>query len=460
MDRARDRVSYTVLLFIGGLCIFTFLVVRVPRAQANRVLTTDGVGYFSYLRSLLFDHDLDFHNEYESLYWETEYTPGANDIPATGMAGNSYAIGPAVLWGPFYLFGHLVSLMARAVRIQVDTAGYGLTYQSAISISTIVYVTMGSILAYRVSRRYFSSWASLLAIGGLWLASSLFHYTVGAPDMSHGVSFFAVSSFVYIWHPPRSRTWKEWALLGTTVGLMTLVRWQNLLYATVLVVEALWAIATRGAAVTRVKTLGEYARGALLVGLVAAVVFAPQLVVWNVLYGSPLSIPRSHPIGGRFFDPYVWFHPYLLEYLFSTRHGLYTWTPITLLATVGLFCLARKNRSVAVALVAALVLQWYLNSANTDWHGSGSFGARRFVSATPLLAIGLAALTERAAKRFRRGHLIMLATVGALIAWNFLFDLQYSWGFIPRDQAISLHELTVGKLEMVVELLGRLVSRL
>jgi hypothetical protein len=451
MHRVGDRAAYAVLVAIGALCTITFLVVRVPRALENRVLTTDGVGYFSYLRSLVFDHDLDFHNEYAYLWWEIEYTPGALDIPRTGLAGNLYSIGPAVLWAPFYLLAHATSLMARLAGAQVDTDGYGLVYQCGISSSTILYVTVGSLLTYRVCRRCFPPAISLLAMSGVWLASSLLHYTVAAPDMSHGISFFAVSLFVFVWHSPRSRTYKEWAALGLIAGLMTLVRWQDLLYVSVLAVEAIQAsIDGRG---RQLAILREYLKGAIVAGLVAVVVFAPQMLAWNTLYGSPIAVPQ----GGSFFD---WLHPNLLEYLFSTRHGLYTWTPIALLATVGLVPLWRRHSKVALALVAALLAQWYLNSATTDWWAHGSFGARRFVSATPLLAIGLAAITEHVANRSRHGYIAMLGTVGALVVWNFLFDLQYSWGFIPRDQSISFHQLTVGKLEMVVELLGRLVNKL
>lgn len=445
MQRVTDRVSQRVLVAIGALCIVTFLLVRVPRAQGDGVLTADGKRYFSYLRSVVFDGDLNFRNEFAHLQ------SGPVRMTSTGLAYNGMSVGPAVLWSPFYLLAHLLSILARVVGIQVDTDGYGLVYQSAISIATITYVTVGSLLTYRVSRRYFPSWVSLVGVAGVWLASSLFHYTVGAPDMAHGVSFFAVSLFLFVWHPPRCRTHKEWVLLGLTAGLMTLVRWQSLLYVSVFPVEAIQALRAADGPAERATILQEYAKGGLLVGLSGVIVLAPQMVVWNTLFGLPITIPQ----GSDIFD---WLHPSLLQYLFSMRHGLYTWTPIMLIATLGLVSLWKRDRKVTVALLIVLLMQWYVNSAHRYWWAHGSFGARRFVSATPLFAIGLAALTNRVSNRIRRGHVIMLGTVGALVAWNFLFDLQYSWGFIPRDQAISLHELTVGKLEMVVELLRRAIS--
>ncbi|NIN66703.1 MAG: hypothetical protein GTO63_18850 [Anaerolineae bacterium] len=444
MYRVSDRVAYTVLSVLGGLCLMTFLVVRVPRAQGNLVLNEDGKSYFSYLRSFVFDGDLDFRNEFTQLRKESLRTT------ATGLTYNGMSVGPAVLWSPFYLSSHVLSLMAHSVGVELDVDGYGLVYQSAVSVATIMYVTVGSFLTYRVCRRYFCSWVSLVGVAGVWLASSLFHYTVGAPDMAHGVSFFAVSLFIFVWHPPRSRTYTEWILLGLSAGLMTLVRWQNLLYVSVLAVEGIRAVNAAGGAGRRAALLQEYAKGGLLVGISGLFVFAPQMVVWNTLFGLPATIPQ----GSDIFD---WLHPSLLEYLFSMNHGFYTWTPVMLIATLGLVFLWKRDRKVTVALLIALLLQWYLNSAHRYWWAHGSFGARRVVSATSLLVLGLAAITEHVANRFRRGPVVALATVAGLTIWNLLFDLQFSWGFIPRDQAISLHQLTVGKVDMVLELIGRIV---
>ncbi len=447
MERVSDRVSYTVLFAVGALCIITFLLVRLPRAPENCLLGLDGKAYFSYLRSFVFDGDLDFHNE-------GAYFGGARrETPSTGLPKNPFSVGPALLWAPFYLLGHLFSLMARAVGMQTDTNGYGLVYQSAICTATIVYVTAGCFLTYRVCRRYFSSFASLVAVTGLWMASSLFHYTLGACDMSHGVSFFAVSLFLFLWHPPGSRTYKEWILLGFATGLMTLVRWQNLLYIGILAVEAIQALKAGGPAGRRAAILHEYVKGGLVAGLVGTVVFAPQMLAWHTLYASPVTVPQ----GSGFFD---WLHPNLLEYLFSTTPGLYTRHPIILLATIGLVPLWRRDRKVTVALLIPLLMQWYLNSAIAEGFANYeyAFGARRFTSAISVLALGMAALTESATGRLRAGSMVALAAVAALVGWNFLFELQFSLGFISYGKPLTWSELVIGKFEMILELIGRVIG--
>jgi hypothetical protein len=231
---------------------------------------------------------------------------------------------------------------------------------------------------------------------------------------------------------------------------MTLVRWQDVLYVCALAIEGIQALAAGETAARRRALLQEYVKGGLIAALVAVIIFVPQMLAWNILYGVPTpAVPAD------FFDP---LYPNLLDYLFSTRHGLYTWHPIMLLATVGLVPLWQRDKKVAVALLAALLAQWYLNSATTDWWAHASFGARRFISATPMLALGMAALAQSLTGRFRRGALVLAVAVSVLVCWNLLFDLQFSWGFIPHEDPLTLRELTVGKLEMILQLLNRVVG--
>ena len=463
MQRVSDRAAYTVLLAVGVVCVLAFLLIRLPRADGS-VLSADGPGYFSYLRSVIFDADLDFRNEYEHLgYCEQGTTPTGLvcDLPhienptSTGFVGNPFSVGPALLWAPFYLAAHILSLIAQRVGFQPSLDGYGYGYESAICTATVIYVTAGCLLTYRVCRRYFSPGPSLLAVLAVYLGSSLIHYTVAAPYMSHGVSFFAVSSFLFLWHPPRSRTSREWVLLGLSAGLMTLVRPQDVLFLSVLAVEAIQAIRVAGDTGGRAAILREYVKGGIVAGLVGTMVFVPQMLAWNRLYGSPITF--TLPAGY-----YDWLHPDLFEYLFSARPGLYTIHPVMALATLGLVSLWWRDRKVTIALLISLLLLWYLNSSIAVSYEdyAAAFGARRFISATPLFMLGVAALMESVTDRFRRGSLVMLATITTLVGWNLLSELQFSWGFIDPQKPLSLYHLTFGKFEMIIQLVARVVSKL
>lgn len=460
MKRVSDRVSHTVLLMTGVLCMLAFLLIRLPRAGKS-VLSADGPGYFSYLRSVAFDGDLDFRNEYRRLgYCMEGDTPTGLvcDLPhienptSTGLVGNPFSVGPALLWAPFYLAAHVLSLIAQRVGFQASLDGYGYGYESAICIATITYVTAGCLLTYRVCRRYFSPGPSLLAVLAVYLASSLIHYTVAAPYMSHGASFFAVSSFLFLWHPPRSRMIREWVLLGLSAGLMTLVRPQDVLFLSVLAVEAIQAIRVGGDAGGRAAILREYVKGGMVAGLVGTMVFVAQMLAWNRLYGSPITF--TLPAGY-----YDWLHPDLFEYLFSTRPGLYTIHPVMALATLGLVTLWRRDRKVTIALLISLLLLWYLNSSIAVSYEdyAAAFGARRFISATSLLALPMASLTESVSQRLRHGFLVMLGTMSVLTCWNFLSELQFSWGFISVGEPVTWDTLLFGKARMLLELISQVI---
>jgi hypothetical protein len=233
---------------------------------------------------------------------------------------------------------------------------------------------------------------------------------------------------------------------------MTLVRWQDVLYLSMLAVEGIQAIRAAGPG-KRAASLQEYVEGGVIVVLAGAVVFLPQMLAWNELYGTPITMPQ----GGGFFD---WLHPQLLGYLFSTTPGLFTRHPVTLLATLGLVPLWRRDRKLTVALLIPLLMQWYLDSAIAEGfaHHEYAFGARRFISATPLLALGMAALAESVTDKFRRGSLAVLAVATTFVGWNLLLELQFSLGFISYGEPLTWNELFLGKFRMIAELIGHLID--
>ena len=80
-----------------------------------RIRGADEIEYFSYLRSLAFDRDLDFANEYghfierdpEGLAAFRETFLERREA-ATGRPINFASVGPALMWSPFYAVAHAV----------------------------------------------------------------------------------------------------------------------------------------------------------------------------------------------------------------------------------------------------------------------------------------------------------------------------------------------------------------
>jgi len=154
----------------------------------------------------------------------------------------------------------------------------------------------------------------------------------------------------------------------------------------------------------------------LLLGLAAGLVFTPQLLAWQAVYGTPLVMPQ----GAGFM---VWTSPAVLSVLFSLKRGLFSWTPVLLPAVAGLPLLIRRDRLTGWAVVAVLAASLYVNAAVRDWWAGEAFGARRFIGDSVFFALGLSAVMAWP-QLVRRPGIVRWASAAA-IAYNVLFLFQY-----------------------------------
>jgi len=392
-----------IALVFGG----ALMVLGVYKPWSHRIAGVDPVGYYAYARSLLFDRDLQFANEYRTLNAKATFTEGFlmnPDAPrtVTGHLPNLFSIGPGVLWTPFIGVAHVAALIGSS-----DADGFSRPYHTAVFVANAFYGLLGLVLTYLLLRTWFSQSHSAIGAFAAWSCSPALYYTFGQIAMAHACSFFGVSLFLLLWARLRHRTemW-PWILIGAALGVAALIRWQNAAFAIVPAIDLLWHRRSKA-----IVPLGVCAAASM-------VAFAPQPIAWKIIYGSFFTVPQ----GGAFVD---WFHPDAMETLFSRASGLITWTPLCGVTIVGLFLWPKNDRACWIALAAAFAIQLYVNSVvpAPGW----SFGMRRMVNCTPLFAVGIAQIAALAPWRFRWN----VAAVSVLALWNFLFVLQYG-GFIDR----------------------------
>lgn len=429
-------------LLLGGPALAVQLLSPVPRLDA------DAVEYYSHLRSLYFDRDVDFANEFAHFGILTRWDKSQPTV--TGHRRTVFSVGPALLWMPFYAGG---DLLARARGDVQD--GYSPAHIRAVCLGSLVYGVMGLLLVHRVLEDRFAPpvpfWTTLL----LGYATFLFWYMAYEPVMSHAPSFFLAALALVVWWgrgtglaPGRA------ALLGLVVGLATVVRWQNAL----LLVLPLATLVLERERPARAAAAVAGLLGAFALALV------PQLLVFKAVFGTYLL---GHPAQGRDFLHLT--RPALLETFFSSRHGLLFWTPVLwagFLGLVGLF--ARdwrtggrldKDRWTALLLALPILVMSYTNASSGDWWAGGSYSNRRFDSTLPFLALGigatLAALRRLAA---RRPGAVLAGGGAALVLWNVLFMEQYRRGAIPRDDTVSLARVAFNSADVFSTAFGSPVA--
>jgi hypothetical protein len=420
-----DRHRNVLLLLLIGLAPLTTL----------RLYAIDEIENFVYLRSAVFDRDVDFTNEYG---WfvdrdPVQYQSLANAFlrartPA-GHAPNNAPIGSAMLWSVLYVPAVLAEALTGGGS---SPAGYSTTDIAAICIASMLYAAVGVLLAHETCRRFASDPAAFWATVTLWLGSNLIFYMYVTPPMSHAGSFFVSALLLWAWL--RAETGPGAAVgVGLLGGLLATVRWQDALF----LLTPLSAPVVDG----RIRQPGGVGRWLtsscwMIAGFCVA--FLPQLFVWWRLNGSLRPYGMMATTEGRFSLA----APHVLGVLFSPFHGLLVWTPILLPAFIGLAMMAvmdGRGRAIAIGVVAQL----YLISGYAAAFGHG-FGQRLFVSSLPAAAVGLAVFIDRVSPKLPR----VLTVVGGLLGvwWNLSLMVQHSLGMIPRNQAVSFRTLLHNQL--------------
>jgi hypothetical protein len=141
------------------------------------------------LRSLVFDRDLDFTNDYERLYTPRGGSAESNvwlrERTEVGRPRNMMSIGPALLWSPLFLAVVTGAALGAAVGVPVTVDGFAPPFPIAAGLAGVIYATLGAYFCYRAVALRLSPraalWGTLLA----WLASPAIYYTVVSPAYSH-----------------------------------------------------------------------------------------------------------------------------------------------------------------------------------------------------------------------------------------------------------------------------------
>lgn len=425
------------------LVLVLLLPLLVEFQLIGRRLSGDGVMYYVYVRSLVKDRDVDFTNEY------THYELiGRGDLAVptkTGLRRSIFSIGPGLVSIPFFLLGEAVGRVESWMGRDVDLSGYGPEHVNAVALGGLVFGFAGVLLIHGVLRRHF---ARGMALGGALLvgaATFLPWYMVQQPTMSHAASTAAAALALWLWDRDREgRGPGGFLVLGLVLGLAMCIRWQNgvLLVLPGLDLVATWRRDRRG-------WKRHLAGGTGLLAGAFAGAF-PQMLAWKALYG--LWVLPYPPHGADFvrLD-----HPFLMNTLFSSRHGLLSWTPVLWAGYVGFLPLLKRRPRLAWPLVVPLLLMTYVNACSGDWWAGGSFSNRRFDSLLPILALGLAATLEVAREALAGQPQAVLGLIALpVIVWNTALMEEVRRGMVPRDDTVAFPRVVGGAARVVADAVG------
>ena len=417
----------------AGVALTLGFLLTLP-AVNTRIHAADEIENFVYLRSIWFDRDLSFDNEYR-YFMDAGYTRDPDfrvtfidASTATGLRPNYAPVGSSILWAPFFAAADVIVRVRGWFGATTPADGLSAPYIAAIALGSAVYGALAVALAIAVARRVAGGTGTVASLVVLF-GTPLIFYMYAMPGMSHAPSAFAVAWFVWTWLRVRDRwTVGGVARLAAVGGLMAMVREQDAFLVIVPAVDYLLTLRER-ARVALSDVLVRAAVGAAV--FVAA--FVPQLLAYQTLYGrfgpSPVISGKMH-----------WTAPWGLAVMGSPEHGWFFWTPLALLAIAGLVAGAIRRgpdapagaQRLAALLLLAIAIEVYVVGSLQSWHLKGAFGQRRFVSVSVCLAAGMAVWFKPLfADRLKRAALVTVTAL--LVWWNLGLAIQFGEHSMSRD---------------------------
>ena len=407
----------------------------------------DGRGYYAFARALLFQHNLDFSLDW---YRGNETNPNVSDpgfrqnyITSTGHINNHWTVGPAILWSPFLLTaGAVAEIVDKTTGTQFASDGYSMPYMIGMAFGTFFYGFLALLIAMRFSSKYVEEKLAFLATIAIWLATSFTFYLYAEPSFAHTLSAFLVALFVYEWDRTReNRTWLQWLSLGVITGLLMDTYYPNVIVLLLPLSDSfrsLWH-AMRERAPLRVAKL---AADNCIFAAAALVVFVPTLLTKKVLYGSYFA--------SGYKQAWYWYSPAFPKVCFSS-HGVFSWTPVLLLALLGLVYLYKVDRALSFLLLTTVLGFIYFIGCYQDWHAIPSFGNRFFVSLSVIFVLGLAASLKKLSDMWKNQHAFLsaAASILILILWNFGLMFQFGSHLVPQNGDVSWTRLAYNQVTVV-----------
>jgi hypothetical protein len=337
-------------------------------------INADGKGYYAYLPATFIYHDLtfDFINQTEPKYY-----PPSNRCDFRGVINGSYIdkyfVGTALLWLPFFLMAHIVSLV-----LSLPADGYAPIYQYAILFAAIFYLWLGLLYLRKLLLTYnFSNVKILICQTLIVFATPVIFFTIHNPDYTHIYSFTLVTIFIY-YAKKYFEVKENKYLIGVfiTYGIIVLLRPIN-----GMVIFALPFIAGNWNKLLDNIIYAFKEWKGLTIGLITCLlILSIQCTFYYIQTGH--WFVWSH-VEERFY----FFNPHFTDVLISYKKGLFVYTPITFLALLGFITLLRKSIFEGLSLLFFLILVVYAISSWQCWWYGSSFGLRPMTEFMPFFAI-------------------------------------------------------------------------
>jgi len=299
---------------------------------------------------------------------------------------------------PFYAAAYLIE---NWFNLTVNFNGITLR-QASINLSSNFYMICSLILSVKILKRLNFKHVLLPVLSVLFSTSAIV-VSVVTPSFNHMADIFITTLFVYMFVTIEKKNDKSATWLGILSVFMLLIRYFNFVFPAAVIIYYCLS--------KQYKKCLSLICGFCAVAWLLPLMFYCYNGTFSPFYHTTLL---SDSYGGLPIFP-----KYFLKVLIHPLHGIFLWSPVTILSSLGLVYARKDNKNIGYILMSASFLLVLLYGYMAQWHAGWSFSNRYLVSLFPVYIVGLAAFLDKFHSKF------MVALICICTLWSvFLF---FNW---------------------------------
>ncbi len=379
----------------------------------------DQAGYYVYAPAMLI---YGFNSEAlpESI---VDKTGSGFTISENGKIITRYSYGVSLLQLPFFAVVHLWNGITKQ-----EQDGFSGAYHLVSSLASIFYTFLGLIFLWKFLLARFRKSIALVTIASLYAGTNLFYYSIDATGMSHIYSFFLFALLLYLsglYFRGGLLTIQTLRFAGivSVSALIILIRPTNLAFIGLVFILDIRSWSGLADRFRTVFTL----RNILIIILFFLIIFFPQFLYWKYSSGSFFT----NPYQGYAFTNL--FSPRLIEFLFSTNNGMFTYNPIYFLIFGALILMSFRKMHEGFYILGVTLALIYLFSSWFIFSFGCGFGSRNFVEYTAVFALPLGWLVDKIYSKVLFKKILFAVFVVVTLLINLQLTSVYNKCFLDGD---------------------------
>lgn len=379
-----SKISYIICTTILLYACFGFYP-KWHNKATEATIGWDVSGYYWYLPSIFIYKDLKHQSFADSILKKYEPTPILQQF-SRNESGNcvmTYSSGMAFMYLPLFTLAHIA-----APTLGYPADGFSLPYQFALQVGSMLIGLFGLWYFKRFLLIYYEDKVVAVLLLLLVAGTNYLNYTAIDGAMTHNWLFTIYVLLLLgtqkFYNTP---SYKYAAIIGILFGLAILIRPSEMV---AFIIPLLWGLQSLSAQHLKqhFTFLQQHKLKIMFAVLFTLLIGSIQLIYWK--YATGQWVYYSYRGEGQYFN---WLKPDVINYMFSFRSGWLIYTPLLLLAFIGIIpFIKRKHNNISILLFCILSL--YVVTAWNVWD-YGGYGGRAMIQSYPVLFIPIGALIQQ-----------------------------------------------------------------